>query len=151
MGADTTTARARMVAASISELLAGKRSGEQLRRKLSTLVSNGGYERASRSFLDALTAEFAAAGIYSDYAPNDAGLTPTSWLRLALTPFPPTPLLFASEKDLETFIEHSLGSPGPFANLDLVERQYRIGGHVIDILAKERTRRGGKRHLLSSR
>lgn len=149
MNADITSKRARIVADDLAKRLQGKPPELVLRRKLSTLVADAGYQRTSPAFLNELAAALVATGIHSDYAPNDSSPTSSSWLRLSLAPFAPTPLLFRSEKDLESFIVQGLGAPGMFHDLELIGRQYRIGNHVIDILAKERVHRGGKpRHVV---
>jgi len=118
------------------------------RRKLRTVLEECG-QRSSLRFLERLHDRFSQEGIYTEPPLVDSGLRLDDWLLFSSGPFPPDALVFATEKDLQRFVEACLGS-GVFRNLELYRvrgdhsgREYPLSnGQRIDLLCQERTKSG---------
>lgn len=117
------------------------------RRKLRTITSLCGQKKASAHFLRRLDDDLRAAGIHSEPPIVSPFLRPGDWVRFSRSPFPPTPIFFPKEKDLQSFVEACIGN-GPFRDLEPVPRlksgsEFRLPSRErIDFLCQERTKSG---------
>lgn len=119
-----------------------------VRRKFRSIVSLAGT-RATRRVISDLQDVMGQEGVFAN-PPIDGDLPSLdSWIELSLEPASDEPALFAREKDLVTFVEHTLGvgvfrSLVPFTHGTTGSaREYRLpDDRRIDLLCEERTFRG---------
>lgn len=138
----------RDVRAMLDSLPTSSTSSPTVRRKLRTLVSLLGT-RATERVLQEIEDALAAEGVFANPAIGGNRQSLDDWIELSLEPFSDEPALFAREKDLVAFVEHSLGV-GLFRGLVPYTkgesgsgREHRLpDNRRIDLLCEERTRRG---------
>jgi hypothetical protein len=113
------------------------------RSRLSTLIDEAGFVRATASVRERLEAAFDRAGIDTVPSVTNPNLKPTGWVRFfrrgMAGSFASEEQLFESEHQLERYLVNNPGAIAGYGRLTLLGRQHRLADNRrIDLLYKAR-------------
>lgn len=124
-----------------------------VRRKLTTIVSECGYDNVMAAFLVRLRTLLEENGVYTEPPLDQEDLEHDDFVYFSTGPFPADSLLFPKERQLQEFVRSCLGS-GRFRGLRLYKDgdrdgwEFPVPGRRVDLLCEEQ-RRDGKGGLVA--